>query len=871
MSHLFTKIAAELSIQEFQINNVIKLLFEEDCTIPFVARYRKERTGALDEVMLRAVRDRFQYLQELETNKEKYLKVIEHHCAQKPELAAKLPELRAKIAACETKQELEDIYLPFKPKRRTRAQIAREKKLDGLLNAILEGCASINDLDEIAKGYVTPAGADVEPALCVKDVKDALAGASDILAEQVAESADLRALVRKISFETGMFVARKVESAGAASSAADGADAEDKAAVDLDKKRTARRSDAATYENYFDYAEPVLKAAPHRVMAVRRGEAEKVLKVTIEVNIEHILGQLKAAVLTNPRTTDVVRSWIEKCVEDSYKRLLSPSIETEIRLEMKNNAEEEAIKVFSKNIENLLLLPPIPGKTVMGVDPGIRTGSKLAVVDETGKLLEFATIYPEFHREDSPKSIKARKDLVELVQKNKVEYLAIGNGTGSREIGRLIARAFKEAEIKGVRRLTVNEAGASVYSTDPVAREEFPDLDATIRSAVSIARRLQDPLAELVKIDPRSIGVGQYQHDVNVTKLSRSLTDVVESCVNRVGVNLNTASYSLLSYVSGISKILAKNVVQFRDANGKFSGRSELLKVSGLGPKIFEQSAGFLRIPEAPNPLDNSGVHPESYEIIEQMAKDQTKEVKEIIGNRALIESVPWEKYVTAKVGMHTLKDIATELLKPGRDPREDGARLTYSDEVCEIEDLEIGMKLKGTVTNVTNFGAFVDIGVHQDGLVHISELSDKFVSDPSKAVAVGDVVDVRVIDVDLKRRRINLSCRLNPGTDERRPSQQQRNESGDNRRGRREDGQGDNRDPHGRSPHRNGGHEGNQRDGNRRDGNPRPDGNRRDHGQEARDNRGRGGDRKGGNQGKPAPQPKYTVEDLLAKFNQRK
>ena len=868
MSHLFTKIAAELSVQEFQVNNVIKLLFEEDCTIPFVARYRKERTGALDEVMLRSIRDRFQYLQELETNKEKYLKVIEHHCAQKPELAAKLPELRAKIARCETKQELEDIYLPFKPKRRTRAQIAKEKKLDGLLTAILAGCTTINDLEEVAKGYVTPAGLDLEPAQCVKDVKEALAGASDILADQIAESADFRALERKISFDTGMFVARKAETASAGGASAEAGDGEEKTSADLDKKRTARRSDASTYENYFDYAEPVLKAAPHRVMAVRRGEAEKVLKVTIEVNIDQILVALKNAVVANPQTTDVVRLWQEKCVEDAYKRLLSPSIETEIRLEMKNNAEEEAIKVFSKNIENLLLLPPIPGKTVMGVDPGIRTGSKLAVVDDTGKLLGYTTIYPEFNRDDSPKSIKARKDLAEMIQKFKVEYLAIGNGTGSREIGRLIAKALKDADIKGVKRLTVNESGASVYSTDPVAREEFPDLDATIRSAISIARRLQDPLAELVKIDPRSIGVGQYQHDVNVTKLSRSLTEVVESCVNRVGVNINTASYSLLSYVSGISKILAKNMVQFRDAHGKFTSRSELLEVNGLGPKIFEQAAGFLRIPEGQNPLDNSGVHPESYEIIEQLAKEQSKSLKDLVGNRALIESVPWEKYVTAKVGMHTLKDIAAELLKPGRDPREDGARLTYSDEVCEMEDLTIGMKLKGTVTNVTNFGAFVDIGVHQDGLVHISELSDKFISDPGKAVAVGDVVDVRVIDVDLKRRRINLSCRLNPPTDERRPPARS-DSGGDNRRPRGEAGNGDNR-----------GHDGNGRE---RDGNQREqrEGNQRDRSQDTRDNRARGGDnRRGGgdnrgrggqNASKPAPQPKYTVEDLLAKFNQRK
>jgi uncharacterized protein len=837
MNNLFAKIASELTVQEYQVNNVVKLLFEEDCTIPFVARYRKERTGALDEVILRSIRDRYQYLVELQTSKEKYLKVIEQHCAAKPELAAKLPEIRSKIAACETKQELEDIYLPFKPKRRTRAQIAKEKNLEPLLLKILEESTTIHNLEEVAAPFITPADSAIEPALRVKDVKEALAGAADIYAEQIAETAELRALVRRISFDTGVLVSRKATSGDAAAE-----QDEEKSAEEIGNKK--RRSDAGTYENYFEYSEPVKNAASHRVMAVRRGEAEKVLRVSIEVDEARILDELKNSLIINPATTETVRQWLERTVEDAYKRLLSPSIETEIRLELKNNAEEEAIKVFSKNLENLLLLPPIPGKTVMGVDPGIRTGSKLAVVSDTGKLLGYETIYPDLGKDENPKTVRARQTLADMLKKYNVEYIAIGNGTGSREIGKLIAKTLKDNDMKGIKRLVVNEAGASVYSTDAIAREEFPELDATIRSAISIARRLQDPLAELVKIDPRSIGVGQYQHDVNVTKLNRSLGEVVESAVNKVGVNVNTASYSLLSYVSGISKSVAKNLVAYRDANGKFGKREELLAVSGLGPKIFEQSAGFMRVPESENPLDNSAVHPESYEIIEQISKDISKSLSEIVGNRTLIETIPWEKYVNARIGMHTLKDISQELVKPGRDPREDGARLHYSDEVSEMEDLEIGMKLKGTVTNVTNFGAFVDIGVHQDGLVHISELGDKFVDDPSKVVAVGDVVEVRVIDVDLKRRRISLSRKLDapaPNGNVKQGQQQQRSREG-----------GETAD---RGNSKFGGEQRAQRDGHYHKDRSRQ--------------QPRSSDQKQQRPQKPAPQqPRYTVDDLMAKFN---
>jgi uncharacterized protein len=801
-------------------------MFDEECTIPFVARYRKEMTGSLDEVALRDIRERYNYLTELEGNKQKYLKVVEEHCKKSPELMDKYPELKAKFEKCETKQELEDLYLPFKPKRRTRAQVAREKGLEPLLEKILAESAVLTNLLEAAKPFVTAADATIDPALKVADEKAALAGAADIYAEQIAETAELRALVRHISQESGVLVSKKIEGG-------DSDDAADKtAAAGKDKK--SKKTDPSKYQNYFDYQEPINKAASHRVMAVRRGEAEKVLKVSIDVDVARITNDLKSKVIADRKMTPEVKTWVETIVEDAYRRLVSPSIETELRLQLKQTAETEAIRVFSDNLENLLLLPPIPGKSVLGVDPGLRTGSKFAVVDETGKLLTHTTLLTDLGDKETNKTTRAKDEILRLIREYNVHYVAVGNGTGSREIMRLIAAVLKEHDLKDVKRLVVNEAGASVYSTMDIAREEFPDLDPTIRSAVSIARRLQDPLAELVKIDPRSIGVGQYQHDVNVTKLKTSLEEVVESCVNRVGVNLNTASYKLLSYVSGIGATVAKNIVAKRDKDGRFASRKDLLEVMGLGPKVFQQAAGFLRVPESSNPLDNSAVHPEAYEIVEKIANDQGKGIIEIVGNRTLVETIPLEKYVTERYGMPTLQDIAKELLKPGRDPREDGARLMYSDDVSEIEDLKVGMTLPGTVTNVTNFGAFVDIGVHQDGLIHISELADQFVDDPSKVVSVGDVVDVRVIEVDLQRRRIGLSRRLNAVPKGQgaaaRPEvvaggQQQRPQQGGNKNGPMK--------PRGSEPAA----------------------------------RSVGGISAKGK----TPQPNYTMDDLLAKFNQRK
>jgi uncharacterized protein len=787
---LINKVAGELNLKPAQVGSAIKLLFDEECTIPFVARYRKEMTGSLDEVELRAVRDRYHYLVELEGAKAKYLKVVEEHCQKNAAFHGKFDELKRRFEACTTRQELEDLYLPFKPKRRTRAMIAREKGLEPLLDRILSQRATLNDLTAAAQEFVTPATAPgatpVAPELVVATPEDALVGAADIFAERINETAEWRALVRAISQQTGVLVAKRIEDKSEKAPAQTAAEAAAAASVETAPpqgkgggKGKGKGGEAGKYENYFDYKEPLASAPSHRIMAVRRGEAEKILRVSIEVDEERVLADLTSAVLGGEVATDPVKRWLSQVVEDSYRRLTGPSIETELRLLLKARAEDEAIQVFSKNLESLLLLPPIPGKTVLGVDPGIRTGSKLAVVDETGKLLAHATIHPDYGKPEHGKTKEAKATILDFMTKHKVQCLAVGNGTGSREIYRFIGGILKDAGLKDVKRVVVNEAGASVYSTDDIAREEFPDLDATIRSAVSIARRLQDPLAELVKISPRSIGVGQYQHDVNPGKLTKSLEEVVESCVNKVGVNLNTASHKLLSYVSGVGPALARSVVQWRDTHGKFPSRDKLLEVSGLGPKAFQQAAGFLRVPESPNPLDNSAVHPERYEIVQAIATDLKTPLGDLLGRKEVVEAVPWEKYVTQAVGLPTLKDIAAELIKPGRDPREDGSRLLFSDEVADLEDLKAGMILKGTVTNVTAFGAFVDIGVHQDGLVHVSELSEQFVKDPSHVVAVGAVVDVRVLAVDLQRRRISLSCRTQPRPQQGQAQGQQQSQQG--------------------------------------------------------------------------------------------
>ncbi|MBI2603010.1 MAG: RNA-binding transcriptional accessory protein [Deltaproteobacteria bacterium] len=733
------KLAEELKVEEVHVKNAVELLFEEKCTIPFVTRYRKEKTGSMTELTLQQVRDRYTYMTELDTTKERYLKVIEEHAKAKPELAQKLPQLKEKIRQCLTKQELEDIYLPFKPKRKTRASVAREKGLDALLKTILERWAAVGDLRELARTYVKTEG--VDPALAVADEEEALKGAADIFAEQINETAELRALARRISFETGMLSAKQNERANTE-----------------ELKKTAEK-----YENYFSYRESIQRAPSHRVMAVRRGEAEKVLQVSIEVDAERIKDEILAAIKKEKRTEtlpqDLAR-WVQEAVADAYKRLVAPAIETELRMDLRIRAEEEAIRVFASNLQSLLLLPPLPGKVVCGIDPGLRTGSKLAVVSATGALLEHRVIFPRFSEGDDPKNAQAERIFRELLERHKVDCIALGNGTGSREVDRFVLGVLRKEGLEHIKRYMVNESGASVYSTDQIAREEFPDLDPTIRSAVSIARRLQDPLAELVKIDPRSLGIGQYQHDCDASKLDKTLQETVGSCVNRVGVDMNTASFKLLSNVSGIGPGLAKSLVAYRDKQGGIRSRQELLQVSGLGPKIFEQAAGFLRTSLSENPLENSAVHPERYSIVERLAQDLQISLRDLIGKQELIKTIPLERYVNDEVGMPTLLDIVKELAKPGRDPRQDNTRLEFSNTLTSIHDLKVGMPLKGTVSNVTRFGCFVDIGVHQDGLVHISELPPQTGSDPSTAFSVGDILSVYVIGVDKIRNRISLSCR---------------------------------------------------------------------------------------------------------------
>ena len=718
-STIIALISKEMELSEGQVQNTVQLILE-DCTIPFIARYRKERTGNLDEVQIRDIRDRYEYLSQLEERKVAILRSIEEQ--------GKLTEdLRLKIQNCQTKTLLEDLYLPFKPKKRTRGQIAKERGLEPLSLALLEG-------KNISGGLEAAFAALVGTHEDLKSIDDVKKGCRDYIAESISETAELRQELRDWIFAHASYRAQVKE--------------------EFKDKKT-------KYNDYYDYTEPVAKIATHRLMALRRAEKEEIVSVSL-VYDTHVPLSIVERYSIPAECMPELKNFISECVKDAFDRILSTATETEIRLESKGLAEEDAIRVFSKNLRNLLLLPPIPSRTVLGIDPGIRTGSKIVVVDPTGKLLHHETIHPVLHDGVShPKNLQAMARLHEAVKKFNVECISVGNGTGSREVCDLVQHFIDTEKLANkVRLVVVNESGASVYSASDIAREEFPDLDVTIRGSVSIARRLQDPLAEFVKIDPKSIGVGQYQHDVNQSKLKKSLGEVVESCVNYVGVNLNTASASLLSYVAGIGPNLAKTIVREREEKGKFNTRKALLEVHGFGPKAFEQSAGFLRIPDSQNPLDNTAVHPESYPIVEAMAASLRIPIVELVGNKSAIEKISMEKFVNSEVGLLTLKDILVELGKPGRDPREEGASQKYSRSVRKIEDLVEGQILDGTVTNVTNFGAFVDIGVHQDGLVHVSELSTDFVKDASEAIAVGAKVKVKVIGVDKERKRISLSCK---------------------------------------------------------------------------------------------------------------
>ena len=709
-------IADELNLSKPIVSKVLSL-FAEGNTVPFVARYRKEVTGGLDEVVLRKIEERNIYLGELLERKDTVTKTI-------VDQGKMTPELEKTIRDCLSKTELEEIYLPFKPKRRTRATIAREKGLEPLALKILKMEDSFNPVSSATEG--------MDDFKDTENVEEALASARDIISETLSENADHRSIVYKQMHEAGQYTS--------------------KVKKEYKEKNT-------KYNMYYDYRHAVDTISSHNMLGLRRAENEGVITFTIEVPDEEILTKLRNSIIGHKknRSTNIV----SEAIEDSYNRLMKTSIIARIRLENKDQADEEAIETFASNLNNLLLAPPGGGLHTVGIDPGFRTGCKIVALDNTGKLLDDAVIYPTEPRKDFEGSARV---LYNWFNKYNTELVAIGNGTGSRETDRFVHWALDQdeaKELKGkIKVVIVNESGASIYSASEVAAREFPDKDITVRGAVSIARRLQDPLAELVKIDPKSIGVGQYQHDVQQKSLKKKLDDVVEDCVNYVGVDVNTASKELLSYVAGISSSLAENIVSYRDQNGLFSSRKQFLKVNKLGPKAFEQCAGFMRIRNSDNLLDNSAVHPESYYIVDSIAKNLQKKPSEIIGSEELVETLDPHIFVSEKAGLPTITDILEELKKPGRDPRKQFVTAAFDDSINEIEDLESGMVLEGCVTNVANFGAFVDIGVHQDGLVHISEIANKFVKDIKGHVSVGDIVKVKVLDIDIEMKRISLSMK---------------------------------------------------------------------------------------------------------------
>ncbi len=705
------QLVEETGLKAFQISQTVALL-EEGATVPFIARYRKEATGELDEVQVRQLEERLNYYKELQDRQQAILKSID----EQGKLTA---DLRAKIEACRQKNELEDLYLPYKPKRRTKATMAREQGLEPLATVILEARGSVVALEILAEAYI-----DIEKG--VEDSAAALSGAGFILAETFAENAACRTIVRDQTWEHGLFRSQPARG---------------------------KEGTVSKYEMYYDFSEALKEIPSHRMLAMRRGEKEEILRLVVDAPEEEILRRLQHLLVPAQHP---YANWLASVIADAYARLLFPSIEVELRLKAKTAADEEAIRVFAENLRNLLLAAPAGSRRVLGIDPGLRTGSKLAAVDQTGKFLEHVTIYPHT---GSNKIEPAQKELLRLVVSHQIEMVAIGNGTAGREMDQFVRQCFRDAGIK-LPVVMVSEAGASVYSASDIAREEFPDLDLTVRGAISIARRLQDPLAELVKVDPKSIGVGQYQHDVNQTLLKKALDDVVESCVNYVGVDLNTASWALLSFVSGISESLAKAIVRQRDAKGLFTRREQLLDVARFGPKAFEQSAGFLRIRQGEQPLDNTAVHPERYALVKTMAGDSGVTLETLIAEPALLDRIDLKKYLSGDVGLPTLKDIIAELKKPGRDPRQSFVTTSFREDVMEIRDLKAGMSLNGVVTNVAAFGAFIDIGVHQDGLVHVSQLADRFIRDPNEVVKVGQQVQVRVLEVDEQRKRISLTMR---------------------------------------------------------------------------------------------------------------
>lgn len=700
-------IAKKLNLNGRYVENTLQLL-EEGCTIPFISRYRKERTGNMDEVQIAAISEANDKLKDIDKRKETVVKTI-------TEQGKMTDELQRRIEDCWDANELEDIYMPFKPKRRTKAQMARELGLEPL--SVILMMQRESNPETAAKRFVKEG---------VKDVAAAIKGAQDIIAETVSENERSRQQVRS-AFRREAIISSKVV------------------------KAKADTEEAAKFSDYFDFSEPLKRCSSHRLLAMRRGENEGILRISISADDEGCIDRVKRFFV---RGYGKCSSLVGEAVEDSYKRLLKPAIETEFANLSKEKADEEAINVFTENLRQLLLSAPLGQKRVMGVDPGFRTGCKVVCLDEQGNLLHHEAIFPH---PPVNKPQQAAQQVEKMVERFNIEAIAIGNGTASRETTAFIKSLHFNHDVK---QFVVSEDGASVYSASKTAREEFPDEDVTVRGAVSIGRRLMDPLAELVKIDPKSIGVGQYQHDVDQTKLKKSLDLTVESCVNTVGVNLNTASQHLLTYVSGLGPTLAKNIVEYRKENGAFTSRAQLKKVSRLGPSAFEQCAGFLRIPGAKNPLDNSAVHPESYKIVEQMAKDCHCTVSDLIKDKNKRESIDIKRYITDTIGIPTLTDIIKELEKPGRDPREQIEAFEFDKNVTTVDDLMEGMILPGIVTNITNFGAFVDVGVHQDGLVHISQLADRYVSDPTQVVKLHQHVKVRVVEVDRKRNRISLSMK---------------------------------------------------------------------------------------------------------------
>ncbi|MDJ0581615.1 Tex family protein [Crocosphaera sp.] len=708
-------IATELSLQQQQVKHSLELLME-GATVPFIARYRKEKTGSLDETQLRDIWERYNYLSELEKRKETILEAIKNQ----DKLTDKLQK---KIEFCLLKTELEDLYLPYKPKRRTKATIAREKGLEGLAKSIKSlnvPNAKTQSLEEIAEDYISEEKG-------VKNLEQALQGASDILAEEVAEKANLRAYLRDYLMKESVFIS----------------------SIKKDYPEGSTK-----YEMYRNFQASVTKIAPHNVLALFRGEAEKIISLRIDFDENYITTYLENKEIIAKNKS--IQAFYKSMLKDSFNRLIKPSLLREVRADRKNWADLESIKTFEINLRELLLSPPAGMQPTLAIDPGFRTGCKVAILSETGQFLEYQAIFPH---SGETKQKEAKNSLINLIKKHKIELIAIGNGTASRETDQFVGEVIKPLENKPIK-VIVNESGASIYSASDLAREEFPNLDITVRGAISIGRRLQDPLAELVKIDPKSIGVGQYQHDVEQKLLKKNLEETVESCVNYVGVDLNTASKQLLTFVSGITPTIANNIVSYRDKNGIFKNRKELLKVAKLGPKAYEQAAGFLRIRGGKNPLDNTAVHPESYNLVETIIKQLGVSLSELNNISSRLKSLDLNTFVTDTIGLPTLEDVIAELEKPGRDPREEFKYATFKEGVTEISDLTEGMILEGVITNVVKFGAFIDIGVHQDGLIHISQLANYFVNDTNEVVKVGEVVKVKVLEIDEKLKRVSLSMK---------------------------------------------------------------------------------------------------------------